>query len=112
MDKNVAVDDIGIISPYFAQVKAIKKDLHQKKKEWKKIACGTVEEFQGEEKKIILISAVKTAGLPTALKFIFCPKRLNTAISRARLVEKKYFRQLVTGLCNEILLFFSFLVCC
>lgn len=85
MDKNVVVDDIGIISPYYAQMKAIKKHLSEEKPEWKKIAVGTVEEFQGEERKIILISAVKTSGSPNALKFIFCPKRLNTAISRARL---------------------------
>lgn len=67
---------------YHAQVLALRKSL----KTWKKIRIGTVEEFQGEEKMIIIFSAVKTSGLEKALQFIFCPKRLNTAVTRARLV--------------------------
>lgn len=70
--------------PYYAQVLALKKTL----KGLKKVRVGTVEEFQGEEKMIIIFSAVKTSGLEKALQFIFCPKRLNTAVSRARLVLK------------------------
>lgn len=80
IQQKVAPDDIGIISPYFAQVRTIKKGL----KKFKKVTVGTVEEFQGEEKMVILISAVKTSGRDKALQFIFCPKRLNTGISRAR----------------------------
>lgn len=41
-----------------------------------------------------MISTVKTSGKDKALQFIYCPKRLNTAISRARLVSY-YF------LCNN-----------
>lgn len=67
---------------YHAQVLALKKVL----KGMKKVRVGTVEEFQGEEKMIIIFSAVKTSGMEKALQFIFCKKRLNTAVSRARLV--------------------------
>lgn len=83
--KTIKPDEIGIISPYHAQVMEIRKKLISKNMQ--KIHVGTVEEFQGTEKNIILISTVKTSGLPKALKFIFCPKRMNSAISRARLVQ-------------------------
>lgn len=80
LSNGIAQDDIGVITPYHAQVLALKKILTR----MKKVRVGTVEEFQGEEKMVIVYSAVKTSGLDKALQFIFCPKRLNTAISRAR----------------------------
>lgn len=80
LERKIEEEDIGVITPYHAQVISLKKELKAKKR----ITVGTVEEFQGEEKKVILISAVKTSGKEKALQFIFCPKRLNTAISRAR----------------------------
>lgn len=80
LTQNIEQDDIGVITPYHAQMLALRKGL----KSLKKVRVGTVEEFQGEEKMVIVFSAVKTSGLEKALQFIFCPKRLNTAISRAR----------------------------
>lgn len=82
LERNFEQDDIGVITPYYAQVVALRKEL----KSLKKVRVGTVEEFQGEEKKVIIISTVKTSGKDKALQFIYCPKRLNTAISRARSV--------------------------
>lgn len=76
----ISAEEIGIIAPYFQQVILLKKHLSQHKK----LAIGTVEEFQGEEKKVIIISGTKTSGTDIGLKFVFCPKRLNTAISRAQ----------------------------
>lgn len=75
----VSPEEIGIITPYHAQALYLKQALAPKN-----ITIGTVEEFQGDEKMIILISAVKTHGNEHALKFVMCPKRFNTAISRAR----------------------------
>lgn len=80
MKRKVREEDIGVIAPYHAQVVALKKEL----KHLRKVTVGTVEEFQGEEKQVIIISAVKTSGKEKALQFIYCPKRLNTALSRAR----------------------------
>lgn len=77
--------DIGIITPYYAQVLCVKKLLDKAKIEKKTdIKIGTVEEFQGEERRIILFSAVKTSGGEKALRFVHSAKRLNTAISRGR----------------------------
>ncbi|XP_055322339.1 probable RNA helicase armi [Sitodiplosis mosellana] len=89
LERKIDEEDIGVITPYHAQVISLKKELKIKKR----ITVGTVEEFQGEEKKVILISAVKTSGKEKALQFIFCPKRLNTAISRARMLVVIFGRQ-------------------
>lgn len=78
--------EIGIITPYAMQTRALKKRFES----MPEIKIGTVEDFQGLERKIILISAVRTC--PTAatidksrnLGFVKCPKRINVAVSRAR----------------------------
>lgn len=70
------------MQPYYGQVAALKRMLKGRKK----IRVGTVEEFQGDEKMIVVFSAVKTAVDEKGLEFIFCRKRLNTAITRARIV--------------------------
>lgn len=79
---SIEPEDIGIITPYHAQVIHLKN--HLGKKLMGRIQIGSVEQFQGAEKKIILISTVKTSGEGKAMAFTFCPKRLNTAVSRAR----------------------------
>lgn len=65
LERRIAQDEIGVITPYHAQVISLKKEL----KHMKKVTVGTVEEFQGEEKKVIIISAVKTSGKD---KVIYC----------------------------------------
>lgn len=51
---------------------------------------GTVEEFQGQERLIMIVSTVRTEQKQImkdnrfGLGFLQCPKRINVAISRAR----------------------------
>lgn len=51
---------------------------------------GTVEEFQGQEFKVVLLSVVRSlenfvdSDVQHNLGFIFCPRRLNVAITRAQ----------------------------
>jgi uncharacterized protein len=71
--------DIKIITPYNAQVQAIKQQLPT-------IEVGTVDKFQGQEAPVIIYS-VATSSLedaPRGMDFLFSPNRFNVAVSRAR----------------------------
>lgn len=58
--------------------------------DYKTLKVGTVEEFQGDERHIILVSTVRTTVADTQmdadrrLGFIKCKNRINVAASRAR----------------------------
>lgn len=71
--------DIKIITPYNAQVQAIKQELPL-------VEVGTVDKFQGQEAPVIIYS-LATSSLeeaPRGMDFIFSPNRFNVAVSRAR----------------------------
>ncbi len=79
--------DVGIISPYRAQVQYLRRQL--KKKEWAKpfrslISVNTVDGFQGQERDIILISLVR-ANDEGQIGFLRDLRRMNVAITRARM---------------------------
>jgi len=83
-DLGIKFDDIGIISPYRKQVQKISIVLD------KSIKVGTVEEFQGQERKVIIISTVRSSkefqeiDEEHNLGFLKNPKRFNVAITRAQ----------------------------
>ena len=54
----VEQDEIGIIAPYIRQVYKLKARL--KENNWENIEVGTTETFQGREKRVILISTVRS----------------------------------------------------
>ena len=79
--------DVGIISPYRAQVQYLRRQI--KKKEWAKpyrqlISVNTVDGFQGQERDIILISLVR-ANDDGQIGFLRDLRRMNVAITRARM---------------------------
>ncbi|XP_066519855.1 putative helicase mov-10-B.1 isoform X2 [Hoplias malabaricus] len=59
----LSATDIGIIAPYRKQVEKIQKALKTVKElnQWKDIKVGSVEEFQGQEKMVIMVSAVRSS---------------------------------------------------
>ncbi|XP_014478416.1 PREDICTED: probable RNA helicase armi [Dinoponera quadriceps] len=81
-------DDIGIITPYQKQVMQIRDLLFELDLKIPKVS--SVEGFQGQERKVIILSAVRSCNnlidedIKHALGFVASPKRLNVAITRAR----------------------------
>lgn len=81
-------DQLGIITPYRRQIEKI--NLLFESCSLKKCKIATMEEFQGDEREIIIISTVRTRDKylehdkKFKLGFLFNPKRFNVAISRAK----------------------------
>ena len=73
--------DIGIITPYSAQVVEIQRLLRQKGVSG--IMVGSVAAFQGNEKELILMSTVR-CNVTNAIGFLTEERQLNVAITRAR----------------------------
>ncbi|XP_065207853.1 uncharacterized protein LOC135836764 isoform X2 [Planococcus citri] len=86
--KNLKFDesDVGVISPYRKQVQKIRQRLFRS---WTKINIASVEEFQGQERKIIIMSTVRSrhellaTDYKYGLGFLKNEKRFNVAITRA-----------------------------
>lgn len=75
----LTTSDIKIITPYNAQVQAIKQQLPA-------LEVGTVDKFQGQEAPVIIYSVATSslADAPRGMDFLFSPNRFNVAVSRAR----------------------------
>ncbi len=79
--------DVGIISPYRAQVQYIRRLLYKKEffKPFRRcISINTVDGFQGQERDIIVISMVR-ANDKGDIGFLRDLRRMNVAITRARM---------------------------
>lgn len=79
--------DVGIISPYRAQVQLLRKEL--RKREFfrpyrHQLTVNTVDGFQGQERDIILISLVRSND-GGDIGFLRDLRRMNVAITRARM---------------------------
>jgi helicase MOV-10 len=57
----VAEKDIGIVTPYTGQVQKLRTGL--KKKCWGGVEVGSVEAFQGREKRVVIMSTVRSDRL-------------------------------------------------
>lgn len=104
LDENI---DVGIISPYRAQVKYLRQRI-KKSQAFKPfrhlISVNTVDGFQGQERDIIFISLVR-ANEEGQIGFLADLRRMNVAITRARmkliilgdtntLCKHKFYKQL------------------
>ena len=78
----LTLNDILIVTPYNAQVSALREALP------KGVHVGTVDKFQGQEAPIVFYSmATSTAAdAPRGMEFLYSSNRLNVAISRARCI--------------------------
>lgn len=77
---NLADHDIGIISPYHAQCLKLRSALRPFAEN---VKVASVEEFQGQERKVILVSTVRSStefvdyDLRHTLGFVANPRRFN-----------------------------------
>ncbi|KAI8492821.1 hypothetical protein Bbelb_294180 [Branchiostoma belcheri] len=74
---DIVEGDIGIVSPYKAQIEEIKRCLDRN------IAVRSVDGFQGQERDVIIFSAVR-ANEGGYVGFLNDPRRMNVLLTRAR----------------------------
>ncbi|KAJ3819685.1 RNA helicase [Lentinula raphanica] len=85
----IRAEHIAVITPYHAQRIKILNLLHRQHTT-REIKVGSVEEFQGQEKRIVIISTVRSsidfigADIHRMLGFVASPHRFNVAITRAQ----------------------------
>jgi helicase MOV-10 len=85
---HIQEEDIGVITPYSKQVKKLRNKFRENK--WDDIKVGSVEQFQGQERKVIIISTVRSTrdyddfDEQHNIGFLSNPKRFNVAITRAQ----------------------------
>lgn len=87
LSNGVELKDIGILTPYRAQVREIKKKLanYIEDVDSGELFVDTVDRMQGQERDFILYSMANSHPLESKrrLDFFYSPNRLNVAITRA-----------------------------
>ncbi|KAI0062752.1 P-loop containing nucleoside triphosphate hydrolase protein [Artomyces pyxidatus] len=85
----IEAKEIGIIAPYQAQCKKIRLTLDNIAG-GQDIKVGSVEEFQGQERRVIIVSTVRSSqdlisfDVKHTLGFVAHPRRFNVAVTRAK----------------------------
>ncbi|XP_019053383.1 PREDICTED: DNA-binding protein SMUBP-2 isoform X2 [Nelumbo nucifera] len=82
VESGVRSSDIGIITPYAAQVVLLKM-LRSKENKLREMEISTVDGFQGREKEAIIISMVRSNS-KKEVGFLSDHRRMNVAVTRAR----------------------------
>ncbi|XP_071453510.1 putative helicase mov-10-B.1 [Hetaerina americana] len=81
-------NEIGVLTPYTRQVYKLKQAL--RKKNWVDVEVGSTEIYQGREKRVMIISTVRSAKSAIEVDshyrmgFLSDPKRFNVAMTRAQ----------------------------
>lgn len=90
LQNGISLNEIGIMSPYRAQVREIKKEIKQRLQNYisnpfKDLLVDTVDSMQGQERDYIIYSMANTHPLSAKVRldFFYSPNRLNVAITRA-----------------------------
>ena len=88
----ISTKDIMVVAPYNAQANNIRERLKKKNDD---VRVGTIDLFQGQEAKVVLISMTTSdvESLPRHKDFFFSRNRLNVAISRAECVAIIIFNE-------------------
>ena len=85
-ENKVKPKEIGVIAPYRRQVQKLRKKLQDDG--LGEVMVGSTEEFQGQERRIIILSTVRSSpqyvltDQQYKLGFLQNPKRFNVAITR------------------------------
>jgi len=82
VESGVRASDVGIITPYAAQVTCLKM-MRNKDAKLKDLEISTVDGFQGREKEAIIISMVRSNS-KKEVGFLSDHRRMNVAVTRAR----------------------------
>ncbi|XP_026414991.1 DNA-binding protein SMUBP-2 isoform X2 [Papaver somniferum] len=82
IESGVRASDIGIITPYAAQVVLLRM-IRNKEDKLKELEISTVDGFQGREKEAIIISMVRS-NTKNEVGFLSDRRRMNVAVTRAR----------------------------
>ena len=103
----VPVSEIGIMSPYRAQIREIRRALLEKAgaEIAQTIFVDTVERMQGQEKDYIIYSMSNSnpAEVEDHLEFFYSPNRLNVALTRARVKCVVFANEKIFTFCDELL---------
>ncbi|CAI7798861.1 unnamed protein product [Closterium sp. NIES-53] len=86
--QRVPLTDIGVVTPYRKQMQKMQQLLRGKGMDAVKV--GSVEEFQGQERRVVIVSTVRSSqqyvefDYKHNLGFLANPKRFNVAVTRAK----------------------------
>jgi superfamily I DNA and/or RNA helicase len=91
LEHGVAARDIGVITPYSAQVKLLRRLLATAESSGRRLPPGagaalevmSVDGYQGREKEVVVFSCVRSSS-QGGIGFLADPRRLNVALTRAR----------------------------
>jgi flagellar biosynthesis GTPase FlhF len=93
----IEASDIGVISFYSAQISLLNELFRQVRSDkMKELTVSTVDGFQGAEKKITLVSAVRTRE---SVGFLNDPRRLCVGMSRAQ--DGRWIFGMFSSLCRS-----------
>ncbi len=78
--------DIAVMSPFRAQVRAVRYELEARGVFHRELVVDTIERMQGQQREVVILSLAASDRdyLERQAEFFFVPGRLNVAISRAR----------------------------